>query len=363
MELIDKLRPLAERIPGLQEHVKTEEATKNAFIMPFIGALGYNVFDPTEVVPEFTADLGTKKGEKVDYAVMRDGQPIILIECKSCTARLGDAEHSQLHRYFGVVNARICILTNGIEYKFYSDIDKPNVMDSKPFLELNMLDLREHQVDGLKRLTREGFNLEEAVSAASKLKYNREIKRILAEQLQEPDEEFVRFFASKVYEGRLTAGAKERFTPIVRRAFQNFIKEQLTSKLKTAFHQDVDIDDTPDQVEDEDAAEQAEDEDKTPDIETTVEEMEGYYIVKAILRQVVDPSRIAMRDRKRYCGILLDDNNRKPITRLHFNRSQKYIGIFDAEKNETRLPIDGVDDIFTHADALQATVSFYDVAE
>ncbi|MCI5139368.1 MAG: hypothetical protein D3922_13380 [Candidatus Electrothrix sp. AR1] len=84
MDLIDKIKELAVRIPKQIEHIQTEEATKNAFIMPFISALGYDIFNPMEVIPEFTADIGTKKGEKVDYAIKKDDDIIILIECKWC---------------------------------------------------------------------------------------------------------------------------------------------------------------------------------------------------------------------------------------------------------------------------------------
>lgn len=79
MDLADCVQEIASRAAKQIEHITTEEATKNAFVMPLVNALGYNVFDPTEVVPEFTADIGTKKSEKVDYAIMRDGEPSILM--------------------------------------------------------------------------------------------------------------------------------------------------------------------------------------------------------------------------------------------------------------------------------------------
>jgi len=150
MDLIDKIRETAMRIPTQQEHIQTEEATKNAFVLPFINALGYNVFDPTEVIPEFTADVGTKKGEKVDYAIMKDRAPIILMECKWCGTDLNKEHASQLFRYFASTNVRFCVLTNGIIYRFYTDLDKENIMDEKPFLELNMLDIKDSSVVELK---------------------------------------------------------------------------------------------------------------------------------------------------------------------------------------------------------------------
>ncbi len=118
MSFDEKIAALIQRLPKLANHLQTEEATKNALVMPFIAALGYDVFNPKEVVPEFTADVGTKKGEKVDYAIMRDGETIILIECKKANGDLSQENMSQLHRYFTVTKARITILTNGIHYRY-----------------------------------------------------------------------------------------------------------------------------------------------------------------------------------------------------------------------------------------------------
>src|SRR5690554_1244514 len=123
MDLIDRLKDLAERIELQNEFVKTEEATKHSFILPFIAALKYNVFDPTEVIPEYTADVGIKKGEKVDYAIKKDGKIIMLMECKTSGGDLSPKHASQLYRYFNVTQeSRIAVLTNGVLYRFFSDI-------------------------------------------------------------------------------------------------------------------------------------------------------------------------------------------------------------------------------------------------
>ncbi|HII07162.1 MAG TPA: restriction endonuclease, partial [Methanotrichaceae archaeon] len=177
MDFIDKIHELAARIPNQIEHIQTEEATKNALVLPFIAALGYNVFDPTEVVPEFTADVGTKKGEKVDYAVLMDENPIILFECKWCGANLDNEHSSQLYRYFSVTDGRFGVLTNGIIYRFYSDLEKPNKMDEKPFFELNLLDIDESLVEELKKFTKSSFDLDDILTTASELKYTKEVKQ------------------------------------------------------------------------------------------------------------------------------------------------------------------------------------------
>jgi hypothetical protein len=197
MDFIDRIRELSVRIPKQLEHIQTEEATKNALVMPFIAALGYNVFDPTEVTPELNADVGVKKGEKVDYAILKDRKPIILFECKGHKTNLDNIQPTQLYRYFSVTEARIAVLTNGIFYRFYSDLEEPNKLDTKPFLEFNMLDIQENLVNELKKLSKDAFNLEEMISSASDLKYTREIKRTLASELASPSDKFVHFVLVK----------------------------------------------------------------------------------------------------------------------------------------------------------------------
>ena len=133
MELHSQLKGLAEKVDQLKDKIDTEESTKHAFTLPFINILGYDTFNPTEVVPEFTADLGLKKGEKVDYAIFQNGNPILIVECKHWKQNL-DVHNSQLFRYFHVTKTRFALLTNGIQYRFYTDLEETNKMDEKPFL-------------------------------------------------------------------------------------------------------------------------------------------------------------------------------------------------------------------------------------
>lgn len=357
MDFIDQIQELAARIPKLQENIKTEEATKNAFVMPLINVLGYNVFDPREVVPEYTADFGTKKGEKVDYAIFKDGVPIILIECKSIEADL-DREHaSQLFRYFSVTEAKIGILTNGVVYRFYTDLDSPNKMDEKCFLEINLLDIRESLINELKRFRKESFDIGDLASVACELKYTREIKQILAREFNAPSEDFVKYFGKQVHSGPFTQNVREKFTGITKNALSQYINEKINERLKFAMseeHAEV-IVDTNDGQENTEIAKEAN------DITTTEEEIEGYYIVKSILHSTVDPKRIVMRDKKNYCGILLDNNNRKPICRLHFNTRQKYLELFaDEDRKAEKTPINELNDIYNYSENLIATVNSYE---
>ncbi|AUY39257.1 type I restriction endonuclease [Leclercia adecarboxylata] len=359
MDFNERLNALSNKIKEQTNSIVTEEATKNAFVMPFIhNVLGYDVFDPREVTPEFVCDIGTKKGEKIDYAIMKNNEVQILIECKKIGEPLNINHASQLFRYFHVTNARISILTNGQIYKFFTDLDAPNKMDEKPFLEVDLLEIDENIIPELNKLTKSSFDLESIINAAGELKYVSQIKKILHTQLNTPEDEFVKFFASRVYDGILTQKVRELFLTLTKKAASQYINDQINDRLKSAITgtTPLSVQSTPDSnIEDSPNALEKDEN----DVVTTLEELEGFHIVKAITRAVLDAPRITHRDTKSYFGILVDDNNRKPLCRLHFNRSQKYIGLFDIEKNETRHPIETVDDIYSFADILKATAALY----
>lgn len=355
MDFADQILALASRIPKQLDHIHTEEATKNALVLPFINALGYNVFDPTEVVPEFTADVGIKKGEKVDYAIKLEGKIIMLFECKQAGADLSRAHASQLFRYFTVTDARVGVLTNGIRYQFFSDLEQPNKMDERPFLEFDMLDLRESLIPEMKQLTKSAFNIDQLLSSAQELKYTRAIRNYLADQVAAPTDDFVRFLTKQVYDGAFTQAVREQFSGIVRKALLQFINERIEGRLKSALREEeAAVAPAEPPLAATDAGKPAE------EIVTTDEEMEGFFIVRAILRDIVNVKRIAHRDVKTYFGVLLDDNNRKPLCRLHFNTGQKYLGLINEKKEEERVPIESLDDIYKHADRIRAAVSFYE---
>lgn len=357
MEIFEQLNALATKIQQQSSFITTEEATKNAFVLPFINkVLGYDVFDPTEVLPEFICDVGTKKGEKIDYAILKNGEIQILIECKKVGEPLNVNHASQLFRYFHVTSARISILTNGQKYKFFTDLDAPNKMDEKPFLELDLLELDDNVIPEINKLTKNSFDVESILNAAGELKYVSQIKKILSSQIANPEEDFVKFFASRVYDGMLTQKVRELFNALTKKAATQWLNDQVNERLKSALSGSLPSTSAIN-------AEPSSSTEVAPQVDdgivTTFEEMEGYHIVKSIIRTVIDPKRITHRDTKSYFGILIDDNNRKPICRLHFNRSQLYIGLFDAEKKETRHPIDELDDIYQHAEHLKTTAQGY----
>jgi hypothetical protein len=358
MEFALKFEQIADRLPMQREHIKTEEATKTSIVLPFIQALGYDVFNPQEVVPEYIADHGIKKGEKVDYAIIIDGKPIIIIEVKTLGCPL-DTHNSQLFRYFSTnPSTRIGIITNGEIYQFFSDLETPNMMDKKPFLVLNILNLKENVLNQLKELSKEVFNLESMLGTAQDLKYIREFKRIIAEELNHPSQDFIRYFAKKAYDGALTEQKRTYFTELVKLSFKEFISEAVQARLKKALASESGSEEAASlDANDRESTDSGEESDG---IDTTEEELEGYRIIRAIARQIVDVSRIAHRDTKSYFGILLDDNNRKPVCRLYFNSKQKYIGTFDNDKNVTRHAITDLDDIYNYANQIKEAIENYE---
>lgn len=256
MSIEQSLAILSERVRSNSSAMATEEAVKTAVVLPFFHALGYDVFNPNEMVPEFTADAVGKKGEKVDYAIKLDNEIRILVECKPITTNLDKVHLAQLFRYFTVTMVSV----------------------------------------GL-------------------------------------------------YEGRFTSAIRDQFTALVKAAFRDVIRDSVATRLSTALA-------VTEQAHEDPVVETEE------EIVTTEEEREGYMIVKAIAREVVKSSRIFMRDARSYCAVLIDNNNRKPLARLHFNRSIKYLGLFDGEKEE-RLKIDSLDQIYDYSDRIRATASRY----
>ncbi len=327
MSFDEKIAALIQRLPKLKGLLQTEEATKNALVMPFIAALGYDVFNPSEVVPELTADIGTKKGEKDDYAIMRDGETSILIECKKANGDLSQENMSQLYRYFTVTKARIAILTNGIQYRFYSDLEENNKMDDKPFLELDLANPKSGALSEVKKMAKQEFDLDRMLSTASELKYTSEIKKVLSSQLESPSKEFVRFFFQSVNpKGRFTATMEEQYTPLVSKAFHQFLSDKVSDRLRSALESEKGSNGK----NTEEIKEADQESVRDNGIETTEEELEGFNIVRAIASKIIPPNRVVHRDTKSYMGILLDDNNRKPVCRLWFNSKQKYLGVLDS---------------------------------
>lgn len=344
MELATRLTELQKRLTEHREVLLTEEAAKTALVLPFLSALGYDVFNPTEVIPEFTADVGTKKGEKVDYAICREGKVSILVECKPSHVELDTNHAGQLFRYFSVTDARLAVLTNGVVYKFFSDIEKPNMMDQKPFFSFSLESVRPQEIRTLEKFAKASFDVEKIVQEAGQLKLQGLIRQALEKEFAEPSEEFVTLVARRVHDGKLTPAVKETYSKLVAATIASLIRDLVTQRLSSALNASSPPD--PTVSEDDDVGE----------VHTTEEEISGYRIVQAIASKLVDPRRIVMRDAKSYCAILLDDNNRKTIARLHFNGvTTKYLGTFIG-KEETRYLVSDLTEIYQHCDKIEARI-------
>lgn len=339
MELDEKLYSLSERIKQLKDNIKTEEATKQSLILPFFQALGYDVFNPLEFVPEFTADVGIKKGEKVDWAILKDNEPIILIEAKPCNDDLKKHD-SQLFRYFGTSKSRFAILTNGIIYKFFSDLDKPNVMDKKPFYILDMENLTEQSITYVEKFIKNNLDIDNILNTANDLKYLNLTKVALKELLEDPTDDFVRLLLNTgIYDGVKNQKVIEKFKPITKRAINQFINEKMSTKFKETLNND-------DSEKEENEIEEAPEEENK--IVTTIDELNAFAIVKSLLRKEVEPQRITYKDTESYFGILLDNNIRKWIIRINLNTRNNHIFIPDENKKSIRYDISTIDDIYSY---------------
>lgn len=361
MSFIQQINEVAERAERQVDKISNEESTKHALVIPFIKALGYDPYDLDDVNPEFTADFAEKEGEKVDYALLHEGKPAVLIECKTAGGDLSTDHAEQLFRYFQFTEARFSLLTNGVRYRFFSDLEEENKMDQGPFLELDLFSYSEQEIEALKLLRKSSFEPDQVRETAHNLKYRKGLQRYLDQQWEEPDRNFVRFMTDQVYDGRITQNVRDQFRPIVKQALQQLVHDKVRGRLSSALQEEEET-----AAEDLAADAQNEEEElpegvvhKDGDVVTLEEEVEGYRIVRAILREVVDVDRVADRDLKSYFNVLLDDNNRKPICRFYFHSDPMRIGLFDDEKQVTRVEIDSLDEIYDHADHLKKTVRFY----
>lgn len=327
-----------------QAIAQTEEATKNAIVMPFLRVLGFDVFDPTQVIPEFVADVGLKKGEKIDYAIKINDRIEYLVEAKSVSVNLRDAQFSQLFRYFHTCDANIGILTNGLHIWFFTDLDAPNKMDATPFFKFDLLSYDDNDLKELEKFHKKNFSIENVRAVASSLKYLRGAMTFIESQWTNPDEDFVRFVARGFYAGKLTGAVVDSLKPIVRRAFDDLFRQRAKQKIDVAFDEGVE-DDVPQLTESK--------------LETTEDELQGFMIIRAIAAEVAPISRITMRDAQSYCAVLFDDNNRKPIVRMHFNGKAKFLLLFDKNKSSERHDIEGIEDIFLLSGPLKEVVKSY----
>ena len=315
--------------------VTTEETTKIALILPFFRCLGYDVENPDEVKAEYACDVGVKTSEKVDLAILIDGEVKMLVECKSAKTKLNSNHLNQLLRYYSVSDCKIGVLTNGVEYRFFTDSVNAGRMDLEPFL---IVDIINDNLSILELFSREKFSDEKISGFVDELKYRTAIREKLLSEFAYPSDEFVALIANGVDSGKLT---KDK-----RRKFKRLIGKELDAILSNVV---VDY------------------REKDNPVITTPEEIEGFYIVKSILSEIIDADRVAIRDRQSYCAILLDDNQNYTICRLYFNDLDNLaIALFDSmQRNKhggrvyEKVAISNVSEIYGFREKLLKTVEAY----
>jgi len=333
-DFLSSLKNLSKRIASTRESIHNEEATKMSLIVPLFKILGYDVYDPSEFVPEFTADVGNKKGEKVDYAILINGAPAILIEAKWCGEKL-EKHDGQLYRYFTSTNAKFAILTNGIIYRFFTDLDEPNKMDDKPFLEINMLDIKDSQVSELKKFAKDSFDVDTIFGSASDLKYTNSVKQRIADEATNPSDAFVRFIIDDVYEGKVkNQRVVEEFRPIVKRSFSQYINELINDRLKSALEERKSLDNVP-PPEDSIVSSEPDSDDFAP----TEEALQAFYIIKGILAEVLPLSGITYGNSVRYFAINFG-SSKKCICRLNLGVRAKALVIPSLNKKVSFSTLD-----------------------
>lgn len=349
MDFNEKINQFISKIENIKDALTTEESTKTALIMPFFQLLDYDVFNPMEFVPEYTADIGVKKGEKVDYAIIRNNKPVMIIEAKSVTDKLKKHD-TQLMRYFSVTEAKFAILTNGINYKFFTDLEQPNMMDEKPFLEINLLNINDNEIMQLKKFAKNTFNLETISSIASNLKYTDCINDRLKKELENPSDEFVRFMISDFYAGVKNKNVVDKFRPIVKKALNQFTTDFMNEKIQIALGENsITKSNTIYSKEEVD----------TPKL-ITDEELEALEMIRSILECVVNKENITYKSTKSYFGINYKNDARNWICRLFLSKKgKKGIHIPDENKNPIKYEFDNIEDLKDIKDVLESIVKRY----
>lgn len=361
MSFKESLQRLAVQINERKEYITNEETTKQALIIPFLQVLGYDVFNPLEVRPEYVSDFGKKKAEKVDYAIFKDGSPIIFIEAKSVTENL-NLHDSQLARYFNATpEVKLAILTNGITYKFFTDIGTNNIMDENPFATVNITELSPNDIEILSKFKKDSFETTALITFAEELIYTSNINNKLRELFKNPPDEFIRYLIKDFSDTRITSNVLERFRPIVKKAISTVLLEIVTKGL------------TKEEVTDSDAIEQdIEQTNDTPvenegrprrEVVTSQEELESFeYVKKLLSKNNKDVSALGFKDTTGYFAIYnknvnhwflrlkLDGSNCSVITRLSVEQAMKIANGFKVETapkghGESRIYIDNPGDL------------------
>lgn len=380
MTFKEDIREFSTLVIERKQHITNEEMTKQALIIPFLQQLNYDVFNPLEVKPEYIADFGFKKGEKVDYAVFQNGDPIIFIEAKAASEKL-DRHSSQLSRYFNATpEVKIAILTNGIEYKFFTDLNQDNIMDNQPFYSFHIESLSELDIETIDKFKKDKFNSERLLNFAEELVYMYNLNSTLRDLFRNPTDEFLRFLIKDFSTTRITSNVLDRFRPLVKKAINNTLLEIISENL-TPKHSEVAVTAEPIKPPTEEKNEHLSEENKLTKngIITTENEIKSFEIIKEILiqsqRNVNDLKHkdtlhyFTVYNRvitKWFFRIKVDGPNQYIVTRLPQELCAKLCPNFIVEPapksiGESRIKIESVDQLKTIKEII--VTCFDEVAE
>ena len=292
-----EIRILSSTIENIKQLVDTEEGTKGSFILPFLQCLEYNVFNPLELKAECIADIGAKKGEKVDYVIYNEDEPIIAIECKKWTENL-DNHHNQLVRYFHTTKVKIAILTNGIIYKFFSDFNEPNILDSEPFFTFNVCKFTDSDLAFLNNFTKNNFNFNALKTYVDKINYRFKVKNEIINLFTNPDKDLITYLIKKCGYVRVTEKIYNECEPLIKEILEEIlIPKSIQVKNET---ESIKVE---------------------KKVKTTEEELEVYELIKNSFPEY----NITYKDNLNWFSITLDNTTRKIIAKVKFLKTKNQL--------------------------------------
>ncbi|TDB54197.1 type I restriction endonuclease [Photorhabdus khanii] len=318
-----KIKHHVNHVNNVGQHCITEETTKQALILPFLDILGFSPYDPQKVKAEYGADFpGVKANERVDYALFCQSVPVMFIEAKGYSEKL-DNHCPQLSRYFNSTpEVTISAITNGIEWRFFTDLKQKNVMDPTPFLRIKMDEVSDADVSQLYRFRHDKFKPEALRTLAEESVYLSTFTKTISTSLRDVDSEFVRYVASRSnVERQLNQRFIESITPLVKQAVEKSVSAMVVSGLS---NKHVPIDGTPDEIESQESLQELEEiaDPDNPNIVTTKNELTLYEKAKSIVGDSVD---LQYKDTESYFGILYQGKSNRWIIRYFDKKNKPYI--------------------------------------
>jgi hypothetical protein len=338
MGFIEDIAKLSEQVRKKADNVVGEDATKLSLILPFFNALGYDIWDPAEVLPEYISDAATKKSsghfEKVDYAIGINGTIVMLVEAKARNQK-PETHDGQLRKYFTwTISSKVGIVTNGVEYRFFTDLRIPNIMDDEPFFSFNVFEYDSKDIENLKFFHRDNFDIAAIGKHAEEMVYVKAMTKLVGNLLRSPSEPFIKFLVKEleVFQGHVNAKVISRFEPVVKKAIQSSLVDLMTRSINQEIAQ---LTEPIQLAESEDAgAEEAEQVSDEQQVETTAEELEAFEKIKAIVSTSCNYHlEVKYKDVLSYFGVHVG-NSTWWFLRLYLTPKRKSF--------VTRLPVDEV---------------------